>query len=216
MPSYDESVFINCPFDDAYRPLFDALIFVVHDCGFFARCAMETDDSGDTRIQKLFEIIRSCRLGIHDISRTELDAVNGLPRFNMPLELGMFLGARAYGDADQQRKICKVLDRDKYRYQKYCSDIAGQDISSHDDEPEPAIARIRDWLRAAQPDSTIQIPSGSVIFRRYEQFRANLPVLCRPLGLSGEEDLIFVDFRNLVVEWLKQNPLAEWLKLNPL
>lgn len=32
--SYDTDVFINCPFDDDYKPLFDAVVFAVHDCGF--------------------------------------------------------------------------------------------------------------------------------------------------------------------------------------
>jgi hypothetical protein len=52
MPAYADSVFINCPFDPDYRPIFDALVFVVHDCGYFARCAKEIDDSGVIRIQK--------------------------------------------------------------------------------------------------------------------------------------------------------------------
>jgi hypothetical protein len=29
-------VFINCPFDDAYQPLFDAIIYVVIVCGYRA------------------------------------------------------------------------------------------------------------------------------------------------------------------------------------
>lgn len=58
---------------------------------------METEDSGEERIRKIKRIIRECRYGIHDISRVELDAVHQLPRFNMPLELGLFLGAQEYG-----------------------------------------------------------------------------------------------------------------------
>jgi hypothetical protein len=37
--SYKENVFINCPFDADYKPIFDALVFVIHDAGFVARCA---------------------------------------------------------------------------------------------------------------------------------------------------------------------------------
>lgn len=58
---------------------------------------MELDDGGQTRIDKLYGLIGECRYGIHDLSRTELDDVNQLPRFNMPLELGLFLGAKRYG-----------------------------------------------------------------------------------------------------------------------
>ena len=93
MASYEDSVFINCPFDRAYRPIFNALVFVVHECGYFARSALEIEDSGQVRIQKIQELILDCRLGIHDISRTEPEPETKLPRFNMPLELGLFLGA---------------------------------------------------------------------------------------------------------------------------
>jgi len=58
----------------------------LHDCGCVARCALEAYDSGDVRIEKILDIIDQCKLGIHDISRTELNE-HSLPRFNMPLEL---------------------------------------------------------------------------------------------------------------------------------
>jgi hypothetical protein len=91
---FEYGVFINCPFDAAYRPLFEGIVFAVHDCGYIARCSLEVTDASQVRIEKISGIIASCKFGIHDISRTELDAATRLPRFNMPLELGMFLGAK--------------------------------------------------------------------------------------------------------------------------
>ena len=44
MPGYDDGVFVNVPFDHGYKKLFDALVFAVHDCGFVAHCALESDD----------------------------------------------------------------------------------------------------------------------------------------------------------------------------
>src|SRR5882724_10055411 len=104
MASYEDSVFINCPFDSQYGAIFYALVFAVHDCGYFARCALEVDDSGLVRIQKIEQIISDCRFGIHDISRVESDPQTQLPRFNMPLELGLFLGAKRYGNKRQKTK----------------------------------------------------------------------------------------------------------------
>jgi hypothetical protein len=46
--------------------------------------------------KRIFKLIEGCQFGIHDISRTELDTDSQLPRFNMPLELGMFLGAQRF------------------------------------------------------------------------------------------------------------------------
>ena len=52
-----DAVFINCPFDDDYQALFDALVFTVYKCDFEPRCAKEADDSGVTRYDKLVDII---------------------------------------------------------------------------------------------------------------------------------------------------------------
>ncbi|MBM4297055.1 MAG: hypothetical protein FJ143_04880, partial [Deltaproteobacteria bacterium] len=131
MDSYEQQVFLNVPFDKPYQKLLDALVFAVHDCGLIARCALEQDDGGEIRMEKIYSIIKSARFGIHDLSRTTLDNKFRLPRFNMPFELGVFLDARKFGAGDQLRKSCLILDRDQHRYQVFCSDIAGQDIRAH-------------------------------------------------------------------------------------
>ena len=110
--------------DAAYAPLFEPIIFALLDCGFTPRCALEVDDAGQVRFEKILALVKRCRFAIHDISRTELDRRNRLPRFNMPLELGLFLGAHRFGSGEQRRKACLVLDREPYRYQKFISDIA--------------------------------------------------------------------------------------------
>lgn len=202
MPSeYKLSVFINCPFDRAYRKLFHAIIFVVHDCGFIARSALEITDASQVRVRKIFKIISECRIGIHDISRTELDGKNKLPRFNMPLELGMFLGAKEYGKRRQQKKVCLVLDRTEHRYQKFCSDIGGQDISAHHRNVHRTISIVRDFLNEK---TDRQVPGGARIFERYRKFAARLPAFCRELGVK-KDDLTFRDYATFVARWLKQH-----------
>jgi hypothetical protein len=52
-PEYDRNVFINCPFDIQFQPLFRAIVFAVEDCGFLARCALEVEDSGEVRVNKI-------------------------------------------------------------------------------------------------------------------------------------------------------------------
>lgn len=198
-------VYINCPFDGDYRPIFEALVFAVQDCGFIARCALELDDGSQVRIDKIERLIAACRLGIHDISRTELDPVWALPRFNMPLELGLFLGAKRFGNGVQRDKLCLILDRAPNRYQKYCSNIAGQDIQSHNGDPRDAVRVVRNWLRNAGSGSGRIIPSGSVMVERYERFQRALPLMCDDLRLDPD-DLIFNDFTTLTSEWLKVNP----------
>ena len=104
-------VFINCPFDPAYRPILNAILFAVLDLGFIARCALEEEDAGEFRLSKIERIIEECRYGINDLSAVALDTATGLPRFNMPLELGLFIGCKRFGPPNQSKKRMLVLDR---------------------------------------------------------------------------------------------------------
>lgn len=196
-PPYEQSVFINCPFDDEYRPLFHALIFVVYDCGLVPRCSLEISDSAHVRIQKIIALIEKCQWGIHDISRTELNA-NGLPRFNMPLELGLFLGAQRLGRRGQHRKSCLVLDREPHRYQEFISDIAGQDISSHARDPAKAISAVRNWLATSLRK---RFPGGRDIATRFAQLQRDLPEICAKLRV-GPDELTFTEYTRITFDWL--------------
>jgi len=49
---YERNVFINCPFDDDYAPLFEAIVFAINDAGFRPKCARERLDSSQVRLQK--------------------------------------------------------------------------------------------------------------------------------------------------------------------
>jgi hypothetical protein len=201
--TYDTSIFFNCPFDQSYKSVFDALIFAAFDCGYVPRCALEIDDAGQVRIEKILAIVRACRLGVHDISRTELDSVNQLPRFNMPFELGLFVGATRFGAGDQRCKVCLILDRERYRFQKFISDIAGQDIASHRDDPEEAIKALRKWLSSLPMREAL--PGGAAIVRRYQIFRSQLPGILGKLQLEDNE-VTFADYANIVAEWLAEQP----------
>jgi hypothetical protein len=198
---YHKNVFINCPFDDAYLPLFRALVFVVFECGLIPRCAQEVYDAGEVRIENIMVLIKDCRWGIHDISRTDLNARH-LPRFNMPLELGLFLGARRFGSGPQQQKSCVILDRDRFRYQEFISDIAGQDIAAHGDDPVRAIKAVRDWLAVSYAMATR--PAGATaIGRRYARFSTDLPATCAAADLRPEE-LTFVEYADIASTWLRK------------
>ena len=205
---YAQNVFINCPFDPDYREIFNALVFAVHDCGYVARSAQELRDTGEVRIDKILRLIQTSRFGVHDISRTDLDPHTRLPRFNMPLELGIFLGARAYGTRRQRQKVTLVLERRRYSYLKFCSDISGQDPEAHGGRASTAILIVRDWLRTHSPFGMPSAEGGESMVQRYRRFRRQLPATCAKVGLNPAS-LIFVDFAALVAEWLKANPVRQ-------
>jgi hypothetical protein len=199
LQEYDLSVFINCPFDEDYKPLFDAIVFAVQMTGFRPRCALEAGGQG--RLPRIMEILAECRFGIHDLSRTGLND-HGLPRFNMPLELGLDLGCQRFGNRRQRAKRILVMDSARYRYHEFISDISGYDIESHEDTPERVIRKVRDWLSTESGNT--HIPGGRFVYARYLAFRQDLPNLCANLR-HAEHELTFGDLSFVIQTWLEEN-----------
>ncbi|WBH15457.1 nucleotide-binding protein [Sphingomonas radiodurans] len=197
-----DDVFINCPFDPEYAPSFRAIIVAILICGFRPRSAQELDDAGHTRIDKIERIIEECRYGIHDLSRTELDDKHQLPRFNMPLELGLFLGAKRYGGKHQKLKRMLVLDIEQFRYRMFISDLAGIDIHEHRGDPILALREVRDWLANV---SRRELPSADRVERIYKAFLTDLPALADALDFDPE-NIPYVDFMRIVARWLIEQP----------
>ena len=192
--SYDNSVFINCPFDENYKEIFYAIIFTVYRCGFVPRSSLEQDNALENRLSKIEKIIEECRFGIHDISRTEINA-NALPRFNMPFELGIFFGAKKFGDVRQRHKTALVLEYQKYLYQQYISDLNGIDTYAHGNDPAKVIKIIRDWLYVSSGKKLID--GHLIITKDYKSFRDKLPEIAADTGLDIN-DLHFNDYCYIV------------------
>jgi uncharacterized protein YjiS (DUF1127 family) len=163
---------------------------------------LELTDAGEVRIENIYRLIAQCNHSIHDISRTEVEGQPyKLPRFNMPLELGIFLGAKRFGKSSSHKR-CLIMDRAPYRYKRFISDIGGQDIQAHDRSPAKAIRRVRDWLQSAPGKAAI--PGGAMIWKKYRQFRRELPVIAEEAELAPNQ-LTFIDYLQLVTTWLKEH-----------
>ena len=202
MTNPSDHVFVNCPFDEGFKPIFDVIVFAITDLGFVARSAREEDDGGEFRLAKIQRIIEQCRYGVHDISSVKLDSKHKLPRFNMPLELGLFLGCKRYGSNRQRDKVSLIFDQDPYRYQIFISDIAGQDIHAHGNDVKTAIRELRTWLATASKRT--RLAGGKDIFERYQRFQTGLPALCGELKLEPGE-VTCKEHRQMVVDLLRQN-----------
>ncbi len=199
--SNNSFVFINCPFDEEFKDMLYAIVFVVYRCGFKPRSALQEDNGLINRLAKIEKLIEECRFGIHDISRTESNNYS-LPRFNMPFELGIFFGAKKFGNQKQKGKIALVLDREKYLYQQYISDLNGIDTKAHGGNPANAIKIVRDWLRVC---SGVKSIDGHVkIVKEYTEFRQKMPVIVADSGLDIT-DLTFTDYCVMVEEALSLN-----------
>ncbi len=203
--SIKDNVFINCPFDRRYKPILNAIVFAIHDAGFVARCSLEVIDSGPTRLATIISIISECPYGIHDISRTETAGKSKLPRFNMPFECGLFWGCLRYGEKEHSKKRILVLDSEEYRYQKSISDISGQDIKAHSNNPRIAIDKVRSWLNAGSKRTTI--PGGKAIWDHYVLFQKELTPILKRAGITRSElntPEYYRDYCNFIVEWLRE------------
>jgi hypothetical protein len=203
---FDQTVFLNCPYDDDYRPLLGALVFTVVQCGLTPRLAWDQADSGQLRLDKIRNLIRGSRFSIHDISRMEPLRQGDLPRFNMPFELGLDLGCRFFGEPPLATKQCLILERQRDRYRRALSDISGNDIRAHRGEAKTLIGEVRNWLRVTTGRN---LPSGSRLWGRYNQFTSYLQISLREAGFTQEEiqALEFAELIQYTVRWIDQNPL---------
>ncbi|HEY1885337.1 MAG TPA: hypothetical protein VGG86_04695 [Roseiarcus sp.] len=167
--------------------------------GFTPRCARESDDGGEVRFDKICRIIRECPYSVHDISKTELDADSGLPRFNMPFELGLFLGAKRFGGRSHNHKKTLIFDRDRFRYQSYISDIAGQDIHPHKGNVDALIRELAAWLRDEARDP--MVPGGVAVASEFGKFKVDLSAIAAETQLEVSE-LTFKDLVEITARWI--------------
>ena len=198
-----QSIFINCPFDDPYKPILRAIVFTIVASGFRPRCALDSTDSAEIRVKKIADLIRDCDWAIHDLSRVESNK-DGIPRFNMPMELGLHLGARLFGGRRQRRKQALILDAREHRYDVALSDISGQDIEVHDNRPERAIRCVRNWLSENRPPGTPPLPGVKAMTSDYRLFQKQIVVALRKQRLDSLEELSHSDLLWSINDWITE------------
>ena len=187
--------FVNCPFDDTYLPCLEALLFAVTLSGYRVRCALEESDAGDIRYAKLLRLIAGSDDTIHDLSRTASNDL-GLPRFNMPFELGLAMGARSFGAGRQRTKrTCIMVARD-HTLPRYLSDLSGADPVAHNDDAHTVIRIVRDHLHTA-PDGR-RLPGAAHMVELFNRFCADRPFLARQASLTVPETHARLAYRNFM------------------
>lgn len=197
--NYKFNVFINCPFDDGYAPIMDAMIFVIIDCGFTPQTAKDLTANGKERLQNIFKLIENSKYLINDISKIEIDEQSKLPRFNMPIELGICIGARQFGNKHNKDKKLLLLENTQYESKKYASDLAGIDCKYHSNDYKKVIYCIRDWLNNFKSEI---LPGGEHIEQKYDEFLIKLPKILASLKL-GHKTLTYKDKIAIMTKYLQ-------------
>ena len=136
-----KKVFINCPYDKEYKNFFECIVFLCCYFGFEPCFASEYTDT-TSRLDKIVQMIKDSKYGIHDISRTTLSKEK-LPRFNMPFELGMDYIYKKYIKAKRKILVIGGKERD---YEKCLSDLKSTDIEAHNFKMKTLIKIIRNFL----------------------------------------------------------------------
>lgn len=199
MDGFEKNVFINCPFDQDYRQLMLAVIFTVSYLNYKPRLSLESSDSGKTRIDKILNLIKESKFGIHDLSRIVSTDKEEHYRMNMPFELGIDYGCQKFLDGVWKEKKILILEKEKYRYQKALSDLSGSDIKNHDDDPIKIIISVRDWFVTEELGSGT---SGPKIWKEFNDFNAFLYNKCvEEDGHKSVEEIPVTEIIHLMKIW---------------
>ncbi len=201
-PPFERSVFINCPFDEGFAPLLQAIAFCITDLGFYPRLAPENPDNAANRLDRIVELIRSSKFGIHDLSRCKAAAVGEFARLNMPFELGIDHGCARFGDGRLSEKTILILEENRYDYQKGLSDISGWDIQAHSGDYIDVVRIVRNWLvrqAGADPVGPSKIQDDYIAFQEWHWRRE----LAR--GASDDDIKAYptVEFVGAMREWVE-------------
>jgi len=141
-----------------------------------------SSDSGDIRLDKLVELIRESPRSIHDLSRIEVGE-NDLPRFNMPFELGLALGAKRFGRRPRDR--IKIMVAEPYRLPAYLSDLGGNDPDAHSNEPQRVIRIVRNYLQRSPRGVVLAGPAK--LAADFATFKQRLPAIAAEIDFAPDE-----------------------------
>lgn len=165
-----ESVFLNIPYDKQFEDLYLAYIVDLTQLGLRVNATLAVPNQG--RLESIIQLIEQSDFSIHDLSRIELS--EGIPRFNMPVELGLAL-YRSHIAKGRHRVF--VFETKSYRAQRSTSDINGIDPQIHGGTPKGVMAGLRNIFR--QPGNVTTVPE---MLASYRSLKRKVPELRRNAG----------------------------------
>ena len=180
---FERNVFVNCPFDDDYWDMLRPILFCVLYLGFEPRIALERADSSENRIDKISALIKESKYGVHDLSRLQASKVGEFFRLNMPFELGVDYGCRAFAGGDWSNKKILILEAESHRFKAAISDLSGSDIGVHKNEAVIASDQVRNWLAQDLDDRT---PGPAGVWGAFNEFMADNYIALKDRGYSDD------------------------------
>jgi hypothetical protein len=158
-PPDPNGVFLNIPYDEEFRSLYVAYVVGLCQLDLIPHLASEIPGS-ESRLNRIFQLIKNCRYSIHDLSRTEVSVTaTAVPRFNMPLELGMTI---TWQNLHPDRHTWFVWESEPYRLQRSASDLNGTDPYIHNGTAEGVL---RELCNAFPREHMPSVPDMLVLYR---------------------------------------------------
>jgi hypothetical protein len=162
-----QSVFLNVPYDSRFEGLYLAYIVGLTQLGLTINATLAVPNQG--RLDRIVALIEESDVSIHDLSRIELS--RGIPRFNMPLELGVAL-YRSH--TTNGRHAVFIFEKKPYRMQQSTSDISGIDPQIHNGRPTGVMAGLRNIFYQADGTTVPEMLSSyRAVKRRLNELRRN-------------------------------------------
>ena len=166
--NYHRNVFVNCPLDEEFEPILQAVLFCIVHLGFLPRLSVSRADGGEDRLRKIVEHIEASKYSIHDLSRTRASKADEIFRLNMPFELGIDYAFRN-AMSDHRTKKFLVFEGRRFEAKAALSDLSGCDFEIHDNSYEKAIGEVRNFL---VNEAGARADGKALIISRYHDFGA--------------------------------------------
>lgn len=165
-----EAIFINCPFDEDYRPLLNVLLFSIRYYNLKPLISSLDSDAIQNRLSKIEKMVKSSQYSIHDLSRMKSTRANEYYRMNMPFELGM-----DYGMCGPQKKFL-IFESEPHSIAPALSDINGWDIFYHKSDAQKLLEQLRKWIVAndSNLDERMKVMSSEDLWFFYNDFQTIL------------------------------------------
>lgn len=156
-------IFLNVPYSSSYEKLLVALTAAILAVGRVPRLTFQVRDGGQGRLRRIFTLLKSCPISIHDLS-----AVGQPVRFNMPFELGLACAIKQ----QKGRHDFLIFEKEAHRINKHLSDVGGIDPKIHGGTARGAISAVLETL--GKPSGN---PSTAEVMKLYRRMTQRLPWL---------------------------------------
>ena len=187
-------IFINCPYDDEYKPLFFAMIYICEYFGYTPIFAA-SDESSSDRMDNIVKCIQESNYAIHDISKIH----ETIPRYNMPFELGMYY---MHIKENGKKKRMLILEGESNKSDVVISDLSGTEIKCHSNELEELFKAIRSFLR--QFNTNIKDSPQKLYIKYMLDYLVQLEFTVKANGFKNYLELSPSEFEEYVQDYCRE------------